>query len=130
MPDEPKNPQEQLFMAKERTSLAIERNRLANERTFLAWIRTGLASVGGGLAVIRFMTFTHLYHEIIAKVIGGVLVVLGIALFILSSLDYRRSFKKLKIKDGHAGSVESITVIAFILGIVSVGLLLITFYAL
>jgi putative membrane protein len=118
---------ERTSLANERNKLANERNRLANERTFLAWVRTGLASVGGGLAIIRFLTFQDRNHQILAQIIGCLLVALGISLFILSFFDYKHSYQKLRIKDGYAGSVASMSAIAFVLTIVSISLLLIAF---
>lgn len=115
------------LLARKRTLLATERNRLANERTFLAWTRTGLASVGGGLAIIRFLTFQHLMHQVMSQVIGGVLVLLGIAIFALSFFDYRNSYRKLRVKNGFAGSVWTISVICFVLIAVSAVMLFIAF---
>jgi putative membrane protein len=118
---------ENTLLARERTHLARERNRLANERTFLAWIRTGLASVGGGLAIIRFLTFQHLSHQITAQIVGSILVGLGIAIFFLSLFDYKRTCESLKLESGCASSVRVMSVISFILIGISFALLIIAF---
>lgn len=109
----------------ERTALARERNRLANERTFLSWTRTGLAIIGGGFVMIRMLTFQYIAHQLLAQWIGGILFALGIAIFILSWIDYRASSKKLNVDNGYAGSVCTISVISFILVAVSIGLFLV-----
>lgn len=116
---------ERILLARERTVLAKERNRLANERTFLAWTRTGLAMVGGGFAMVRLLTFQTLTHQIMAKGIGVALLGLGLLIFALSFLDYRNSFKKLKMKNGLAGSVWTISAISLVLIVITLGFILI-----
>ncbi len=118
---------ESTLLARERTSLATERNRLANERTFLAWTRTGLACVGGGLAIMRFLIFQTVTHQMMSQLVGGILVVLGIAIFGLSLFDYRRTYKKLSVHNGFAGSVGAVSAISFVLIAVSLVLLFIAF---
>lgn len=117
--------EERTSLAKERTKLASERNRLANERTFLSWIRTGLAIVGGGIAMMRLLTFEHLAHQRIAQAVGAILIILGIVMFIFSALDYRRSFKELKVKNGFAGSIWAVTAITIVLVVISIIIILI-----
>jgi putative membrane protein len=118
---------ERIILAKERTRLAGERNKLANERTYLAWTRTGLASVGGGFAIIRFLSFVNYSHQVLAEAIGCVLVALGIAIFILSYLDYRDSYVKLKVQINYAGSLWAIGTMTTILILLSLAMLLIAF---
>ena len=118
---------ERIVLSKERTRLAGERNKLANERTYLAWIRTGLASVGGGFAIIRFLSFENYGHQVLAVTIGCVLVALGIGIFILSYMDYRDSYKKLKVQVNYAGSLWAISTMTFVLILLSLAMLLIAF---
>ncbi|MGZ3633017.1 MAG: YidH family protein [Parachlamydiaceae bacterium] len=118
---------ETVQLARERTDLARERNRLANERTFLAWIRTGLASVGGGLATIRFLNFQHLSHEIVSQIVGSVLVILGITIFLLSYLDYKKRFNRLELQSGYTNSIHTIGAISLVLIAISCALLIIAF---
>lgn len=118
---------ERILLARERTELSKERSRLANERTFLAWIRTGLASVGGGLAIAHFLTFHDATHQILAEVVGCILVILGIVIFGLSFFDYRSSYQKLHVKGVYAGSVGVISAISFTLIAISLVLLAIVF---
>lgn len=117
---------ERVLMAQERTSLASERTRLANERTFSAWIRTGLASAGGGIAIIRLLSFENYTHQIAAQWIGTVLVLIGIAIFFLSVMDYWSSYKRLKSQKRYVGSIIAVTAMAFILIIALIILLVIT----
>lgn len=111
----------------ENTLLARERTSLANERTYLAWIRTGLASVGGGFAIIRFLSFENLTHQLLAQITGCVLVALGIGIFVLSYLDFNRKYKNLNVQKGYAGSIWTISAISSVLIVVSIVLLIIAF---
>lgn len=110
-------------LARERTVLAHERSRLANERTFLSWIRTGLASVGGGLAIIRLLSFQSSTHQIISQVVGCVLVILGVAMFTLSFLDYKNHNSRYQAQNGVLLTVGAVGVISFVLVCVSLVLL-------
>lgn len=118
---------ERVLLARERTSLANERNRLANERTFLAWIRTGLASVAGGFAIIRFLTFHTFTHQLVAQTVGSILILLGMWIFAISFVDFKRSSQQLGIKGGIAGSLGSSAVITVVLFFVSFVMLFIAF---
>jgi putative membrane protein len=119
-------PDKRVLLAKERTQMAEERTRLANERTFSAWLRTGLATAGAGIAIIRLLTFRNSLHQSAAKWIGGVFVCIGIAIFILSLVDYLQSYDKLKPGRKYAGSTVAVTVIACALAIAIFMLLAIT----
>lgn len=118
---------ERTLLAKERTRLADERNRLANIRTFLAWTRTGLACVGGGLAIIRFFLFQNPLHQMASQTIGSVLVALGILIFILSLVDYWRSYRDLGTSNPYAGSIGFACIVSLVLVFASVLLLLFAF---
>lgn len=98
---------------------SIKRTHLANIRTFLSWIRTGLASAGGGLAVIRFLNVRH------TAMLGGLLVFLGITIFILAFIDYRKSCQEFATPKSYAGSLGFVCLMSFILVVVSLALLLI-----
>lgn len=112
-------PDDQLQLAKERTSLADERTRSANERTFSAWVRTGLACVGGGAAIVRLLNFVEPTHKILATFTGILLMVLGMVIFILSFIDYKQGTKKTLSQSGFAGSVASTTFIFLMLILIS-----------
>ena len=110
-----------------RTEYAKERTRLAHERTFLAWLRTGLACVAGGIAVVKLLFFHDVTHREIAKFCGLFLVFCGISIFILTLLDYRKSYKQMKAKSGYLGSINLITAIIVIMIIISIMLCFIVF---
>jgi putative membrane protein len=71
--------------------LASERTLLAAERTFSAWIRTGLAALGGGLAVTRALVFNSYAHQMVARMIGGLLVIWGASIFVYAIISYHRT---------------------------------------
>ncbi|MCX6038044.1 MAG: DUF202 domain-containing protein [Chloroflexi bacterium] len=72
-----------------------ERTLLAAQRTFSAWIRTGLAGVGGGLAVARVLIFKSYEHQVVAHVIGGLLVIWGTGIFVYAIIRYHRTCARL-----------------------------------
>lgn len=113
--------------ASQRIAASAELNRLSNVRTYLAWIRTGLASVGGGIAVIKWLTFDHPSNQVLSKVMGGLLVILGIAIFLMSMMQYRQSHREFGIKDVLAGGLVSITMMSLVLSIISFVLLILVF---
>jgi len=78
-----------------REELASERTLLAAERTFSAWIRTGLAAIGGGLAVARVLFFNSYAHQMVARVIGGLLVIWGASIFVYAIIKYHGTCARL-----------------------------------
>jgi putative membrane protein len=76
-------------------ALASERTLLAAERTLSAWIRTGLAALGGGLAVSRALVFNTQAHQVMAHVIGGLLVIWGAGIFVYAIIGYHRTCVRL-----------------------------------
>lgn len=79
-----------------KTELAREQTIMASERTFLSWIRTGLAVVGGGIVVVRFVVFQDPLEHMLVLISGKILILWGIAIFILSLFDFRRVYKHKK----------------------------------
>ena len=118
---------ERILLAREQTFLAQERSYLADLRTFQSWIRTGLAAVGGGLALMRLLIFQSFTHQLLSQISGGILVLLGILIFILSYIDYRNSCKTFYIHPGYAGSLYFCCLISVVLVLVSILLLSIAF---
>jgi len=116
---------ERLLLAQERTTLANERNRLANQRTFLSWIRTGLAGVGGGVGIVRLLSFRDTYHQLVSETVGMILILWGIFIFFLAFIQYRRSFKKLNLKEKEGLSLQVFAVLALTLIVLSMTLLVI-----
>ena len=78
---------------------------LAVERTFLAWIRTGLALMGFGFVVARFGLFLRELASMrvtssaelsgLSVPIGTALIVIGVTVNILASINHVRFIKKL-----------------------------------
>jgi putative membrane protein len=78
---------------------------LAVERTFLAWIRTGLALMGFGFVVARFGLFLRELASLrvtssaelsgLSVPIGTALIVIGVAVNILASINHVRFIQKL-----------------------------------
>jgi len=78
-----------------REELASLRTILAAERTFSAWIRTGLAALAGGLAVGRALVFRRYTPQVVARVIGGLLVIWGAGIFLFAIISYHRTCVRL-----------------------------------
>ncbi len=74
-------------MAHERTQRARFRTMLANERNFSAWLRSSLASIGVGLAVAELLRNTG--AGLLARLIGVILVVLGLTMSAIAFWRYR-----------------------------------------
>jgi putative membrane protein len=72
---------------------------LANERTFSAWLRTGIASELGGLAVSRLLILDLVYYRWVAKAIGIIFILVGMAIYIVALLSYRQTLKGLQQTD-------------------------------
>jgi len=99
--------------------LASERTLLAADRTFSAWIRTGLAGVGGGLAVARVLTFKSFEHQVVAHVMGALLVIWGASIFIYAIIDYRRTCSRLKQEGPSKNSLRALLLMTAVLLIVA-----------
>jgi len=78
---------------------------LAAQRTFLAWIRTGLSLMGFGFVVARFGLFLREMQLAQAALtqqygfslwFGTVLVVVGVVVNIVASVDHLRTVQKLR----------------------------------
>ena len=102
-----------------REELASERTLLAAQRTFSAWIRTGLAGVGGGLAVTRALIFKSYEHQVVAHVIGGLLVIWGASIFVYAIIDYRRTYARLMQKVPSKNSLRALMLMTAVLLIVA-----------
>ncbi|MHB8778869.1 MAG: DUF202 domain-containing protein [Anaerolineales bacterium] len=102
-----------------RDILALERTLLAAQRTFSAWIRTGLAGVGGGLAVTRVLIFKSYEHQVVAYVIGGLLVIWGASIFVYAIIDYRRTCARLTQEGPSKNSLRALLLMTAVLLIVA-----------
>jgi len=102
-----------------RDDLASERTLLAAQRTFSAWIRTGLAGVGGGLAVARLLNIQSYEHQVVAHVIGVLLVIWGASIFIYAIIDYRRTCARLMQEGPSKNSLRALLLMTAVLLIVA-----------
>jgi putative membrane protein len=106
----------------------------ANERTFLAWVRTAIAVMAFGFLVEKF----DLFLEITARSLGGsppssltqtagdiaglLLILLGGAMIVISTLRYRRTSRDIDHAEVRAagGTTMDITLVLLLLGLGSV----------
>ncbi len=104
-------------------TLSEERTLLAAERTFSAWLRTALAAIAGGVAILRLISFKTETHRIVAHIIGELLILWGILLIVLASIDYKKMHKKLVVAKSYKSSPFGLIVIVLPL-LVMAGLLI------
>lgn len=97
-------------LAEQRTDLAIQRTILANSRTFSAWIRTGLSLVLAGLAIAKFIGENEIFEGYVLF-IGIIFVLIGIGIYILALVSYKRSFDELKKSDKKSAVPLSILIL-------------------
>lgn len=106
--------------------LSMARTLLSAERSFSAWIRTGLAALGVGLAVARALIFKNYTHQVIANVVGALLIILAAIMFSYGLISYHR----IRIRLSQAGflrrSLSAMILMTVILLIITVLVLLIT----
>jgi putative membrane protein len=109
------------------TRLAIERTRLACERTALAWVRTGTSMITFGFGVYKLFQIERppgaRERLIGSQEFGLILVSIGLAALVLSTLEYRRNMRSLVIdylgKQGRltlvfSGLIAALGVLAFV----------------
>jgi putative membrane protein len=98
--------------AEERTRLARQRNALANERTFSAWLRTGLGAVAAGVAIVRLIAITE--YQWLTLTLGGVFILGGIIVFILSIWRYHFTARELAFEKTWNLSLWMIGILVFL----------------
>lgn len=118
---------EQIQLARERTKMSVERTQLAAERTFSAWVRMGLAGMGGGIALIRLLEFRTPNHALLAFIIGLLLMVWGMAIFLIALVSYLRHTKSLESVKGEAISKIGVTFVGVMILILAILLIIISF---
>ena len=110
----------------------------AAERTLLAWQRSSLALMAFGFVIERFSLFVsvlrgtsgHATRHVLSLIIGVVLILLGAAIAVVSSLGYRRFLRSLPERDISSGFLVSlgayVNLVIAVLGITLAGYLLAT----
>jgi putative membrane protein len=83
------------------TRLAVDRTRLAYERTMMAWLRTATSLISFGFTIQKFFQIENKGAPQFQGVLGAgnfgrLMVLAGLVVLILSSLDHRREMAVLK----------------------------------
>ena len=111
-----------------RTALAIERTRLAHERTLMAWVRTTISLISFGFTIYKAFDYLHGRQPDVARGIlsprnfAMVLIVLGIAVLVLATVQHRRDLHMLQARYGPQPS-STAALAATIVSILGVGAL-------
>jgi putative membrane protein len=74
-----------------RDHLAIDRTILSNERTILSYVRTALAIMAAGATLI------HFFSEYWMKIIGAVLIILGLLIIVIGLIRYKKMDTSIKM---------------------------------
>ncbi|MGO9038499.1 MAG: YidH family protein [Steroidobacteraceae bacterium] len=110
----------------------------AGVRTLLAWQRSGLALMAFGFVIERFSLFLTLLrlapesspHHLFSLVVGVVLILLGAAVEIASTVAFRRFVRELPRQDVPSGSWvwlgSTINLVVAVIGILLAGFLVLS----
>jgi putative membrane protein len=99
--------------------LALERTLLAAERTFSAWTRTGLAMLGGGLAIAGAVPIKTYSHYMAARIIAGLLTILGAGIFVHAIIGYRRTYARLSEENLPSTLLIAVTLMTAVLLVIA-----------
>jgi putative membrane protein len=83
------------------TKLAVDRTRLAYERTMMAWLRTATSLISFGFTIQKFFQIENQgsppsHGFLRAGNFGRLMVLAGLVVLVLSTLDHRREIATLK----------------------------------
>jgi len=110
----------------------------AGVRTLLAWQRSGLALMAFGFVIERFSLFLTLLrlapesspHHFFSLVVGVVLILLGAAVEIASTVAFRRFVRELPPQDVPSGSWvwlgSTINLVVAVIGVILAGFLVLS----
>jgi putative membrane protein len=110
----------------------------AGVRTLLAWQRSGLALMAFGFVIERFSLFLTLLrlapesspHHLFSLVVGVVLILLGAAVEIASTVAFRRFVRELPLQDVPSGSWvwlgSTINLVVAVIGVMLAGFLVLS----
>ncbi len=104
--DDPRIP-----LAQDRTDLAYDRSCWASERTLMAWIRTCLSMISFGFAIDKVFgslqqEFNRIHLGPGYHLLGVALVVVGILLLVLASVEHVIILKRLSSRYGTRASLK------------------------
>lgn len=74
-----------------RDYLALDRTRLSNERSLLAYYRTGLTTLVSGV------TGFNLFHDVLLRSTGMMLVILGVGIMAMGAVRYLRFRRRIQV---------------------------------
>jgi putative membrane protein len=104
------------------TVLAIERTRLAHERTLMAWVRTSTSLITFGFSIYKFFEYlkesekaSAAAHPLNPRLFGMVMIVLGIFMLVIASIQHRRDLRALTAHYGK-GPTSLANVVAVLVG--------------
>jgi putative membrane protein len=119
------NPPEKQDSGRGAADWTLERTRLAKERTFAAWLRTGLGATIAGVGLVKLLP--DVSPDWLVQAMGFLLVITGMAIFILGYRTYHNVIKKLE-KEGFEGlpsrSMVILTASFMLMGVVALIIIL------
>ena len=97
-------------LARQRTDMARERSRWAAERTLMAWVRTAIAMISFGFAIDEVFATLHAQqitspNAYKSHVVGVTLVLVGILLLVMGSVEHLIIIKRMKKRFGACDGV-------------------------
>ena len=112
---------ERTGMAEGRTKLASKRTKFAAERTLMAWMRTSFSLISFGFTIHKFFQYLSQIDKVSAGIVasgpknlGLVLVVLGVALLIVATIEHVLFMKELNRETGSHFKISSAIVFSIL----------------
>lgn len=109
------------------TTLALVRTRFAADRTLMAWMRTSVSLIGFGFSIFKFFQYVEEsglmgrhWNPREPRVVGLVLIALGLSFLLFGLYDFRRFIKRV---GGRAADSWAPMLAAALLWIVGAGTL-------
>ena len=110
---------ERTGMAEGRTKLASKRTKFAAERTLMAWMRTSFSLISFGFTIHKFFQYLSQTDKVSAGIVasgpknlGLVLVILGVALLIVATIEHVLFMKELNRETGNDFKISSAIIFA------------------
>ena len=89
-------------LADSRTHLAVTRTMVALDRTLMAWVRTSTSLISFGFTIYKFFEYlrqdqkTNVEHLLSPRVVGLVMISLGVFGLLMATLDYRKQMQRMR----------------------------------